>query len=322
MAWLFQWGATRHAANTAWLAVVAADRLFKGKDEELYTKYKTFAKTQMDYFFGNNNLGLSYVLGMGDKNPKSVLHRGASGVYDDKWGGLGYTKEYAHVLYGALEGGPNADGSFKDDVGAYENTEVAIDYNAGYTACLCSMINDYGGKKLDNFPVPEKPKWPEFLISAGVNGSSKSYMELKVFTMNHSAWPARVIKDLNYNYYFDISEIIEAELTIKDVKSRIGAARGDVSISEPIQYKDNIYYVKISYEDGRIIMPSGQSEHKGEVQFRLYVEDNLGVAWDSSNDYSFKGIEKDTIETPYITLYDGDKLIWGIEPDGTKPDSS
>ena len=322
LAWLFQWGATRHAANTAWLAVVAADRLFKGKDEELYTKYKTFAKAQMDYFFGNNNLGLSYVLGMGDKNPKSVHHRGASGVYDDQWGGLGDTKEYAHVLYGALEGGPNVDGSFKDNVGAYENTEVAIDYNAGYTACLCSMINDYGGKKLDNFPVPEKPKWPEFLISAGVNGSSKSYMELKVFTMNHSAWPARVIKDLNYNYYFDISEIIEAGLTIKDVKTRVGAARGKVSISEPIQYKDNIYYVKISYEDGRIIMPAGQSEHKGEVQFRLYVEDNLGVAWDSSNDYSFKGIENDTIETPYITLYDGDKLIWGIEPDGTKPDSS
>ena len=117
-------------------------------------------------------------------------------------------------------------------------------------------------------------------------------------------------------------KIIEAGLTIKDVKTRVGAARGKVSISEPIQYKDNIYYVKISYEDGRIIMPAGQSEHKGEVQFRLYVEDNLGVAWDSSNDYSFKGIENDTIETPYITLYDGDKLIWGIEPDGTKPDSS
>ena len=44
MAWLFQWGATRHAANTAFIAVVAADRLFKGTDEELYNKYKTFAK--------------------------------------------------------------------------------------------------------------------------------------------------------------------------------------------------------------------------------------------------------------------------------------
>ena len=73
MAWLFQWGATLHAANTAWITVVAADKIFKGNDEELYTKYKTFAKTQMDYFFGNNNLGLIYVLGMGEKKPKSDI---------------------------------------------------------------------------------------------------------------------------------------------------------------------------------------------------------------------------------------------------------
>ena len=140
MAWLFQWGATRHAANTVFLALIAADKLFKD-NEELYSKYKAFAKTQMEYFFGNNNLGLSYVIGMGEKNPKSVHHRGASGIHDDSWGALGtdvsdgiHQNEYAHVLYGALEGGPNKDGSFNDKVGAYENTEVAIDYNAGYTA--------------------------------------------------------------------------------------------------------------------------------------------------------------------------------------------
>ena len=43
----------------------------------------------------------------------------------------GFQTEYAHVLYGALEGGPNQDGSFTDSVSAYQNTEVAIDYNAG-----------------------------------------------------------------------------------------------------------------------------------------------------------------------------------------------
>ena len=70
------------------------------------------------------------------------------------------------------------------------------------------MIKDYGGKILDDFPVPEKPKWPEFLISAGINGDNKSFTELKVYAMNHSAWPARFIKDLSYNYYLDITEII------------------------------------------------------------------------------------------------------------------
>ena len=333
MAWLFQWGATRHAANTAFLALIAADKLFKD-NEELYSKYKKFAKTQMEYFFGNNKLGLSYVIGMGKKNPKSVHHRGASGIHDDSWGALGTDKsdgihqnEYAHVLYGALEGGPNKDGSFNDKVGAYENTEVAIDYNAGYTAALCGMIKDYGGKILDDFPTPEKPKWPEFLISAAINGDNKKFTELKVYTRNHSAWPARVIKDLSYNYYFDITEIIEAGLTVEDITTRIGADQhsgdeGKASISEPIQYKDNIYYVKISYGDGRVVMPSGQSECRGEIQFRISIPDNVDAVWDPSNDYSFKDLTKTLEVTPYITMYDGDKLIWGIEPDGTEPEDS
>jgi hypothetical protein len=288
----------------------------------------------MDYFFGNNKLGLSYVLGMGDKNPKTVHHRGASGIHDDSWTALGTDKsdgnhqtEYAHILYGALEGGPNADGSFTDKVSAYENTEVAIDYNAGFTACLCSMINDYGGTILKDFPQPEKPKWPEFLIHASLNGESNKFIELKVYAMNHSAWPARVIKDLSYNYYFDITELIEGGLTVEDIGTRIGADQhsadeGKASISKPIQYKDNIYYVKISYGDGRVVMPSGQSDHRGEIQFRIFLPDSTKVEWDSSNDYSYKGLTKTLAETPYITMYDGDKLIWGTEPDGTTPESA
>ena len=143
--------------------------------------------------------------------------------------------------------------------------------------------------------------------------------------MNHSAWPARVIKDISYNYYFDITAIIEGGLTVDDITTKIGmdqhaSDEGKASISKPIQYKDNIYYVKISYEDGRVIMPSGQSEHRGEVQFRISIPDNVDVKLESSNDYSFKDLDKEMAITPYITMYDGDKLICGIEPDGTEPD--
>ena len=332
MAWLFQWGSTRHAANTAFLALVAADKLFKD-NTQLYNKYKNFAKSQMEYFFGNNKLGMSYVLGMG-KNPKSVHHRGASGIHDDSWTALGtdvydgiHQNEYAHVLYGALEGGPSRDGSFNDKVSAYECTEVAIDYNAGFTAALCGMIKDYGGKPLDNFPIRETPKWPEFLISASINGESKSYTELKVYVLNHSAWPARVIKDLSFNYYFDITEVIEGGLTVKDITTRLGSEQhsgdeGKASITEPLQYKDNIYYVKISFGDGRVIMPSGQSDHRAEVQFRISIPDYVKIEWDPSNDYSYKNLNRTMASTPYITLYDGDKLIWGTEPDGTTVESS
>ena len=331
MAWLFQWGSTRHAANTVFLALVASDKLFKD-NSELYDKYKTFAKNQMEYFFGKNELGLSYVIGMGEKNPRSVHHRGASGIHDDHWNSLGtddgseFQSEYAHVLYGALEGGPNQDGSFTDAVGSYQNTEVAIDYNAGFTAALCGMIKDYGGKALDDFPPIEKPKWPEFLISASINQAAGTYTEIKVFAMNHSAWPTRVIKDLSYNYYFDISELIEAGLSLDDITIKIGndqhkGDEGEASISGPHLYKDNIYYVKISFNDGRVVMPTGQAEHRSECQFRISIPDPKQGIWDPTNDYSFQDLEQNVMkETPYITMYDGDKLIWGIEPDGTKPE--
>ena len=329
MAWLFQWGATRHAANTVFLALVAADKIFKD-NTELYNKYKEFAKTQMEYFFGKNDLGLSYVIGMGEKNPKTVHHRGASGIHDDHWNSLGtdledeFQNEYAHVLYGALEGGPNQDGSFTDNVGSYQNTEVAIDYNAGFTAALCGMIKDYGGKPLADFPPKETPKWPEFLITASINQAAGTYTEIKVFAMNHSAWPTRVIKDLSYNYYFDISEVLDAGLTLDDISVKIGndqhkGDEGELSISGPHLYKGTVYYVKLTFNDGRVVMPTGQSEHRSECQFRISIPDPKQGIWDPTNDYSFQGLEQNVMkETPYITMYDGDKLIWGIEPDGTK----
>lgn len=320
LAWLFNWGATRHATTTAFMAKFACDTIFKD-DAEKCSKYNEFAKKQVDYCLGDNKLGMSYVLGMGEKNPKSWHHRTSSGVWDDKWSELGKTKEYAHTLYGALEGGPGQDGSFKDEVNAYENTEVAIDYNAGYTACLCALIDDYGGEKLANFPPVETPKWDEFYMEACINQSSGSYTEIKANTTNHSAWPARIVKDLSYNYYFDLTEVLDAGLTADDVQVRIGYDEwSNAEISNPIQYKDNIYYVKISYKDGSVVMPTGQSEHQGEIQFRVGVSDQNPV-WDSSNDYSFDGLVKQDMNvTDKITMYDGDTLIWGTEPDGTKPE--
>jgi len=326
LAWLFNWGALRHATTTAFLAYVAADEIF-ADDAEYSKKYTDFADTTMNYCFGDNDLGMSYVIGMGDKYPQAWHHRTSSGAWNDKWGNIGQTegedaKPHAHVLYGALVGGPDMDGKYQDEVAAYQYTEVAIDYNAGYTAALCAMIEKYGGKIDPSFPQPEEPKWEEFYIDGCVNQESGSYTELKINATNHSAWPTRTIKDLSYNYYMDLTEVFEAGLTAEDVTTRIGYDEwpGNCTISEhPIKYKDNIYYVKISYVDGTMIMPTGQSEHQGEIQFRVGVPDNTPV-WDSSNDYSYEGLVKqDMSTTKNITLYDGDTLIWGVEPDGTTP---
>ena len=320
LAWLFNWGSLRHATTTAFMAYVAADQLFSGTDDA--KKYTDFADSQMNYCFGDNANNFSYVIGMGDSYPKAWHHRTSSGVWDDQWTMLGEEKEYAHVLYGALVGGPGQDGSFTDKVNSYEYTEVAIDYNAGYTAALCAMVQKYGGEPLTNFPPEETPKWDEFYIEAAVNQSSESYTEVKVLATNHSAWPARLIKNLSYRYYFDISEILAAGLTVDDISVRIGYdEHSSTQISQPIQYEGNVYYVEITYPDGTVICPSGQSEHQAELQFRISVPD-ASKCWDATNDYSFEGLGKsgnECVKTERITMYDSGVLIYGVEPDGTTP---
>lgn len=332
MAYLMQWGACRHDANTCFLAYVAADTIFKD-DPAKVKEYKDWAKEQTDYMFGKNKLNLSYVRGFGT-NPKSYHHRGGSGIYNDHWNDLGkenttegWQTEYCHEIYGALEGGPNKDGTFTDEVSAYQNTEVAIDYNAGFTGLLAGLIGDYGGSADSSFPPIETPTRPEFEMAACINQSASSYTEVKVWAMNHSAWPARVIKNLSYNYYFDITELVNAGHSISDVSVKIGydqhaSDEGKLTISDPIQYKGNIYYVKLSFADGSVVMPTGQSEHRSEAQFRISVPDTFKDSWDATNDWSFDGLGKDSSNmeknvTDHITMYDGDTLIWGTEPDGT-----
>ncbi|MBR5370993.1 MAG: glycoside hydrolase family 9 protein [Oscillospiraceae bacterium] len=347
LAWLFNWGCLRHATTTAWLAKLASDTLFKG-DSTLARKYDDWAKSQMDYCFGDNALKLSYVLGMGDKNPTAVHHRTASGIHDDHWNELGKTPtkgseeswqtEYAHTLYGALIGGPDKSGGYdmaKIGVSDYQYSEVAIDYNAGYTACLCAMIDDYGGSTLADFPPAETPTWDEWQVAAVLNGSGASYTELKMWAMNHTAWPARVQKDIEVRYFFDVSEVIDAGLSVDDIKvegksQQYGAGeQGYATVSGPYKYSDNIYYASIKFEDGRAIQPTGQSEHRDEVQFRISVPDAIEGkpttgAWDASNDPSFEGVaEAKSLKTAdslnkHITMYVNGELCWGVEPDGTE----
>ncbi|MGN0647494.1 MAG: glycoside hydrolase family 9 protein [Oscillospiraceae bacterium] len=333
LAWLFQWGSLRHATTTAFLAAVAVEELY-ADDAAKTKKYTDFYESQMNYAFGDNALGMSYVLGMGENYPQAWHHRTSSGVWDDQWTTLGVDKFHRHTLYGALIGGPGQDGSYTDAIAQYQYSEVAIDYNAGYTALLGKMIETYGGETDPDFPAKyleeefiedqKEPTHKEFYMEAAINQSSDSYIEIKAQATNHSAFPTRVANSLSYRYFFDISELLENGLTIDDVSVRIGYDEftGNTVASQPIHYADNIYYVEFTYTDSSVIRPSGQSEHQAELQFRLSVPDNNKV-WDSSNDWSFQELQagnNNTAITPYICMYDSGVMIWGIEPDGTTPD--
>lgn len=347
LAWLFQWGSLRHATTTAFLAMTASDTVFKD-DSSKAEKYNSWAKGQMDYAFGDNALEQSYVLGMGEKNPTAIHHRTASGIHDDHWNDLGkesssegWQTEYAHTLYGALIGGPDLQGQYVNEVQQYQYSEVAIDYNAGFTAALCAMIDDYGGEPLADFPPTETPKWAEWEVAAVLNGSGNSYTEIKAWAMNHTAWPARVAENISYNYYFDVSEILAAGLSIDDITIKSGSQQyqegqqGYATVTGPFKYEGdptgNTYYAKIQFLDGRAIQPTGQSEHRDEVQFRISIPDAINGqstagAWDPTNDWSYAGVEDATdlkkadSLNDHITMYVDNVLVWGTEPDGTTPD--
>ncbi len=351
LAYLMNWGPLRHATSTAWIAKLASDTIFKD-DATLSKKYDDWAKSQMDYCFGDNSMDLCYVLGMGDKNPTAIHHRTASGIHDDHWnelgkesgGAEGWQTEYAHTLYGALIGGPDSKGNYDQSqigVSNYEYTEVAIDYNAGYTAALCAMIDDYGGEILADFPPEEEPKWPEWKVAAVQNGAGNSYTEVKAWAMNHTAWPARVEKNISYRYYFNVSELLAAGYTTDIIKVEgksqqySEGEQGYGTVSGPYKYEGdpsgNTYYAEVRFEDGRAIQPTGQSEHRDEVQFRISIPDAIDGkpttgGWDPTNDWSYDGltdtdnIKSEEADMDHITMYVNDVLVWGTEPDGTTPD--
>ena len=179
-------------------------------------------------------------------------------------------------------------------------------------------------------------------MAATLNGKGNSYTEVKAWAMNHTAWPTRVAKNVKYRYYFDVSEVIKAGLSVDDITVKIGSQQYQegqqghaTTTGKPIKYEGdpsgNTYYAEIVFEDGRAIMPTGQSEHRCEVQFRISIPDAIDGkpttdAWDPSNDWSYEGIEDapnklevKSAENDHITMYVDDVLVWGTEPDGTKP---
>ena len=183
------------------------------------------------------------------------------------------------------------------------------------------MLSKYGGTADPSFPPVETPKWDEFYIEACINQSSQNFTELKVQATNHSAWPARLIKNLSYRYFMDLTELFDAGYTLDDITVKIGYDEfQNCTASGPIQYDGNIYYVEITYDDGTVICPSGQSENQGELQFRISVPDATNF-WDPTNDYSCQGlVSQELTVTDKITMYDNGVLIWGTEPNGKTPD--
>lgn len=318
LVYLDTWGCLRYAASAGFITAVACDTL-SFTDQ----KYKDFYETQINYCLGDNPNNRSYVVGYGKDSPLNVHHRTAHGSWKNA---VETPDDNRHILYGALAGGPSQDGSYEDDRGNHINNEVACDYNAGFTGLLCKMVDEYGGDTDPSFPEPEK-RDDEFYVEAAVKQSSPSGVSLSLKMTNHTAWPARVENNFSYRYYFDASEVINAGFKAEDIVVRVDRDQAKMygeeyaaEVSPITQYKGNVYYIEVKYPNGAAILPISEGRNQCETMLAL-VFPNYGTGWDASNDYSNTDIldSEESVITDKIPVYLNGRLVYGTEPDGTKP---
>ncbi|CAL0304366.1 unnamed protein product [Lupinus luteus] len=120
-------------------ALAASSIVFQGQLTDL-------ARSQTDYILGNNPLGISYMVGYGDKFPQKIHHRGSTlpdlDVHPQHIQcGEGYeffklTTPNPNILTGAVVGGPADDDSFLDSQYNISQSEPTTYINAPFVGVL------------------------------------------------------------------------------------------------------------------------------------------------------------------------------------------
>jgi len=330
-----EWGTLRHANGQGFAAFVYADRLPAGA---LKDKYVAFAKRQLDYALGSNPRNRSYVLGFqpsGKTVVKRPLHSTANGIWagyeHDIQGRPEYQSEARHTLYGAVVGGPDKfdnyyplDGNIRPGIDQSGQTEVAIDYNAGFTGSLARMTQvAAGGAPLANFPAPEErsgPRDEEYFVEAATQASGNSFLEVKARLNNRSRWPARTCTNMSFRYYFTTEPGTTVSATIVNSANPSLEASRTATISQPTLCSTNTYYVTITLPNEAIfpgyVWPKARRYYK-EVAFRL----TSSGAWNNADDWSYSGFAPLANNVPpliatNIPVYENGTLLSGRFPIG------
>ncbi|GFZ42444.1 hypothetical protein JCM24511_00159 [Saitozyma sp. JCM 24511] len=114
-------------------AMAAAMLMFKyaplASSSSKTAQYNSFAQSQLDYLMGKNPMNAIYLVGQhpnSPQNPHSAMAAGGTNINNIR----NSPPTEAHVLYGAMVGGPLANDRFWDWRDDWVQTEVALDYNA------------------------------------------------------------------------------------------------------------------------------------------------------------------------------------------------
>ncbi|KAG7539805.1 Six-hairpin glycosidase superfamily [Arabidopsis thaliana x Arabidopsis arenosa] len=115
---------------------------------------RRLAKKQVDYILGDNPMGLSYMVGYGERYPKRIHHRGSSlpSIKDHpeaircKDGSVYFnsTEPNPNVLIGAVVGGPGEDDKYDDDRSDFRKSEPTTYINAPFVGVLAYFAANPG----------------------------------------------------------------------------------------------------------------------------------------------------------------------------------
>lgn len=130
-----EWGSARYNTSMQFTGLLY-DKAVGGDS------YLAWAESQMGYILGSNPSNRCYVVGYSANSSRYPHHRAASGYT----GGPKGTTEQAHVLLGALVGGPKTGGGYSDTADDYQCNEVAIDYNACLVSAAAALYYKHIGE--------------------------------------------------------------------------------------------------------------------------------------------------------------------------------
>jgi len=315
LAWLDQWGSLRYAANTAFLAFLYADKV-----GDVGTRYRDFARRQIEYMLGRNPSSRSYVVGFGSNPPVNPHHCGAHGSWN---GSISNPTANRHIIFGALVGGPSSasDSAYSDDRENYVTNEVALDYNAGFTGAVARLAQTSPGSPLTSFPPASEAGNPddEFFVEASIKQQGGGFTEIRALLNNRSAFPAQGSSAFSFRYFVDLSELFAAGYSEASVELRASYIDGGRIVPGLKVYDSarRIYYVEIDFS-GTNIQPGTGSSFRREAQFRMSLKSGVPAsAWNAANDPSFAGLQSgnaNIIKTNKISVYESGARLTGVEP--------
>ena len=349
---LNEYGSARYNTAAELCCLVYAKEAKGHEEKNDPMRFADWAKGQMEYIMGKNPMNRPYIVGWSPTAASHPHHRAAHGSKDLN---MDHPENQVHVLWGALVGGPDAGDWHRDITKDYVYNEVAVDYNAAIVGACAGLYYFYGDETMkiqENFPPPESSyKTPEelreFILKAAVGDDGNRSTQILLEFTNETLLPPRYLNEVKVRYYFNISELIEGGQTLDDINVEMqydkmaANSQNEYQVkTELVQYNDKgDCYLEMTWPDFKFY---GEMDYQfAIVAPKLHVtvgedgnEKHVAI-WDSSNDYSRKGmvsqeeLGKSLNECPEefegMTMYVDGEHVWGTapegapEPEGVKP---